>query len=353
MGGKGRSTTAARPTCHADHVTDDRDLFNGPVSLMLAKSARDVPGHAALPGGGAWEWKYDGYRLCVQAPPTGGVALWSRNGTNLSETFPDLLEAAQDQIPGGVVLDGEAVVLVDGGLSFDHLQQRMVSRRATVAALARQHPASYVAFDVLAVAGHDVRPLPWRDRRALLDELGAGLVAPLQLSPYTTDHQTALRWLAELPRGVEGVVAKGQATPYRPGQRGWLKTRAYETTDAIVGAVIGPVSHPEAIIAGRYTTDGQLRIVGRSTPLTERQAQQLAAVLEVVPAAQHPWPREIGSGHFGGGPVAITHVNPVLVVEIAADTALQAGRQRHPVRLMRLRSDMSPMDVPTGLPGGA
>ena len=322
-------------------------LFAGPVSLMLAKSTAAVPGPAALAGGCVWEWKYDGYWLCLQAPPTGGVNLWSRNGTNLSETFPDLLEAAQDQIPRGVVLDGEAVVLVDGGLSFDHLQRRMVSRRAAVAALARQHPASYVAFDVLAVAGHDVRSLPWRDRRALLDELGSGLTVPLQMSPYTTDYQTALGWLAELPRGVEGIVAKGQATPYRPGQRGWLKTRVYETTDAIVGAVIGSVGRPEAIIVGRYTTDRQFRIVGRSTPLTEHQAQQLAAALEAVPARQHPWPREIGSGHFGGGSVAITHVKPVLVVEIAADTALQAGRQRHPIRLMRLRLDLTPADVPT------
>lgn len=321
------------------------DLFTGPVSLMLARSVRGVPGHAAFAGGAEWELKYDGFRLAIQVSRSGEITLWSRNGTNLSDTFPDLVEAAGDQIPPGVVLDGEAVVLVDGGLSFDHLQRRMVSSRAAVTALARRHPASYVAFDVLAAAGHDVRALPWRARRSLLDELGEGMAPPLQLSPYTTESPTALSWLAELPPGVEGLVAKGQASSYQPGQRGWLKYRVYTTRDAIVGAVVGPVSRPEAIIAGRYTSDGQLRILGRSTPLTQHQAHQLAAVLAPIPVDRHPWPAQIGGGHFGSGPVAITHVDPVLVVEIAADTALQAGRQRHPIRLLRLRPDLSIDDL--------
>lgn len=233
-----------------------------------------------------------------------------------------------------------------GGLSFDQLQRRMVSRGSAVAALARLHPASYVVFDILAAEGTDLRSLPWRDRRTLLEELGAGFEPPLQLSPYTSDYQTALAWLADLPPGVEGVVAKGQRSTYRPGQRGWFKTRLYETWDAIVGAVVGPVSRPEAIVVGRYTADGQLRILGRSTPLSGQQARQLGAALAGVAAEHHPWPRQIGSGHFGAGPTTITHVEPVLVVEIAADTALQAGRHRHPVRLLRLRLDLDPSDIP-------
>ena len=197
------------------------DLFSGPVAVMLTKTASTLPGPTALPGGTVWEWKYDGYRAVLQAPATNGIRLWSRNGTNLADVFPDLVAAATEQIPPGVVLDGEAVVFADGTLSFDQLQHRMASRPAAVAQLAQQHPASYVAFDVLAVAGADVRQLPWRDRRLLFDELGGGFQPPLQISPYTDDHQTALDWFAALPPGIEGLVAKGQATPYQPGRRGW------------------------------------------------------------------------------------------------------------------------------------
>lgn len=85
--------------------------------------------------------------------------------------------------------------------------------------------------------------------------------------------------------------------------------------------------------------------MGRSTRLTSQQATELAAALTKVPASDHPWPTEIGDGHFGGGKVAITHVDPVLVVEVAADTALQSGRHRHPLRLNRIRTDLTPEDV--------
>ena len=275
------------------------------------------------------------------------MTYWSRNGTDLSTAFPDLVEAARDQVPAGVVLDGELVVWVDGRLSFDHLQHRMASRPAAVARLARQHPASYVAFDILAVDGTDVRGLRWRDRRQLLDELATGFEPPIQVSPYTEDQEVALEWFTALaPSGVEGLVAKGAATRYRPGERGsWVKVKHRSQVDGIVGAVIGPVRRPEAIVVGRYTAEGVLRIVGRSTALTSQQAKELAAALTEVPGSGHPWPAEIGGGHFGGGKVAITHVDPVLVVEVAADTALQAGRHRHALRLLRVRTDLAPEDV--------
>ena len=90
---------------------------------------------------------------------------------------------------------------------------------------------------------------------------------------------------------------------------------------------------------------GVLKIIGRSTALTGQQADELAAALTEVPDSAHPWPAEIGGGHFGVGQVAITHVQPVLVVEVAADTALQAGRHRHGLRLLRVRTDLTPEDI--------
>jgi ATP-dependent DNA ligase len=147
--------------------------------------------------------------------------------------------------------------------------------------------------------------------------------------------------------GVEGLVAKGAGSPYRPGSRDWIKVRSRENLDVIVGAVIGPISRPEAVIAGRYTDTGELVIVGRTTALSTRQAKQLATVLAAAAAGEHPWPSRIGSGHFGGGSVDITRVHPDVVVEVAADSALQAGRHRHPLRLLRLRPDLAADDIDT------
>ena len=321
------------------------DLFNGPVSVMLAKTQDTIPRPG--PGGGlAFEPKWDGYRGCLQMHPDGTIRLWSRNGTNLSDAFPDLVEAARLQIPAGLVLDGEVVVLVEGRLSFDHLQHRMVSSPSAAARLARSHPASYVAFDILAVGGRDVRGLRWRDRRILLDELADGFTPPLQVSPVTEDYETASEWFATLTAmGVEGLVIKSVTSRYVPAERGWVKVKHRELTDGVIGAVIGPVTRPEAIVVGRFTPDGVLMVFGRSTALNAGQAKDLASVLTPIPASQHPWPNEIGGGHFGGGMIAITHVVPRIVVEVAADSAMQAGRHRHSVRYVRRRPDLGPDDL--------
>ena len=194
----------------------------------------------------------------------------------------------------------------------------------------------------------DLRPHPWRDRRAALEDLASTWRPPLQLSPYTDDYDTALEWLVDYRvAGVEGLVAKGAGSPYRPGSRDWIKVRSRENLDVIVGAVIGPASRPEAVVAGRYTDTGELVIVGRTTALSTRQAKQLATVLTPAATGEHPWPPRIGSGHFDGGSLDITRVQPDVVVEVAADSALQAGRHRHALRLLRLRPDLAADDVDT------
>ena len=99
------------------------------------------------------------------------------------------------------------------------------------------------------------------------------------------------------------------------------------------------------MIVGRLTSAGQLVVVGRSSVLTAVQADELASVLAPVDSARHPWPEQISS-LFGGPPVILRHVNPVLVAEVSADAALQQSRWRHAVRLVRLRPDLVPADVP-------
>jgi ATP-dependent DNA ligase len=300
-----------------------------------------------MPGGSIYEPKWDGYRLVVVHGDE--LRLWSRNGTDLSDRFPDVVAAAEEQIPRGTVVDGEVVVWADGRLSFDHLQQRLVNRPERVAVLAAAAPASYVAFDLLWLDGRDLRRRPLSDRRRRLTEVASDWAPPLQLSPCTSSRSEAEAWFeAYRPAGVEGLVVKGAATAYQPGQRAWIKVKSRETREVLVGAVIGPADRPEAAVAGLRTSDGELVVVGRTTPLTDDQAGALAQLL-APPRAPHPWPDAIGAGHFGGSrkKVPITHVEPGVVVEVTADSALQAGRFRHPLRFVRPRLDLTEADLPT------
>jgi ATP-dependent DNA ligase len=145
--------------------------------------------------------------------------------------------------------------------------------------------------------------------------------------------------------GVEGLVVKGEASQYRPGKHDWLKVKNRQTTEVIVGAVIGPIEAPQAVVAGRRQ-DGQLVVVGRTTTLSERQATVLSQLLKPA-GKKHPWPDAIAAGHFGAtNKVTLTKVRPELVIEVTADPALHGGgRFRHPLRYLRPRPELTPADV--------
>jgi ATP-dependent DNA ligase len=205
-----------------------------------------------------------------------------------------------------------------------------------------------VAFDVLAVAGQDARALPLSQRRALLEELSRGWEPPLSLSPATTDPDEAARWFEDLPHtGIEGLVIKGTDQPYTPGARSWLKLKHRETVEIICGAVIGPITEPREVVAG-LVLDGELRIVGRSTPLKTAAARELARWLQ-PPRGPHPWPATVKGtalDRFNRDkePVALTVVEPV-VVEVSADTAWSGRSFRHPLRVLRARPELSPAEI--------
>jgi len=322
----------------------------GPVAVALAKPVEQLPGPHALSGGCVFEPKWDGYRAVIVRQGD-AARLWSRQGKSLTDRLRDVAAAAARMLPEGCVVDGELVALDSNGrLSFDLLQRRLVASPRTARRVLSATPSSYMAFDLLAVNGVDSRTRHWTRRRARLESL-AGSEPPLQLSPVTYDVEEAREWLEVLPEamGVEGVVVKGAVTRYYPGRREWLKVKQRDTVEVIVGGVLGPIERPEVVIAGRYrvTDDGvELVQVGRSVPLTTAQATDLAAVL--APARQgHPWPDEIGVGRWGksGKTVPLTKVDPLVVAEVTADAALQAGAWRHPLRYLRHRPDLQPADV--------
>ncbi|MGH1522874.1 hypothetical protein ACRAWC_01770 [Leifsonia sp. L25] len=192
---------------------------------MLAKSAARLPGAAALPGGTRYEPKMDGFRVAATLDEE-TVTLWSRQGKNLTRAFPEIAEALAEQVPPGYVLDGEVVRWdAAGRSSFDALQRRLVAGRR-INQLVAEEPASFVVFDMLALAGIDIREQPYDTRRQLLERLAQAWAAPLSLIAMTDDPATAGEWAVELaPNGVEGIVAKGGTQPYRPGSAAGSNTR--------------------------------------------------------------------------------------------------------------------------------
>jgi len=268
-----------------------------PYDVALARVVEQIPAPSALEGGCRYEPKWDGYRAIVSSSGD-GARIWSRRGTDLTATFPEIAGAVAEQLVPGAVLDGELVVWESGRLAFEALQERMGRGPRTAAAAARARPASLAAFDVLAVDGRDVRPKPFDARRALLVELASSWRPPLNLSPVTDDVDEAREWFeAYAAVGVEGLVVKGGAESYRGGERSWLKVKHRSTVDVVCAAVTGTLSQPQEIVAG-LPIDGDLRIVGRTTPLTPGARRRLVPLLR-RPVGEHPWPARISPGTFG------------------------------------------------------
>ncbi|MFI8308071.1 ATP-dependent DNA ligase [Streptomyces sp. NPDC085927] len=307
---------------------------------MLAAS---VPDPALLPGW-AGEPKWDGFRalVCVDA---GRVALRSRRGTEMAASFPEVVAGAV-QLPDATALDGELVVWdAAGRLAFERLQNRLARRGAGAARAAEEWPAHFVAFDLLRLSGTDTTSWPYRRRRAALESVFAArrLSAPWALCPSTTEADVVREWLTWAAVGMEGVVFKRLDAPYRPSVRGWQKYKVRETSEAIVGAVTGPLGAPRTLLLGRYDTDGRLQYVGRTTTLA-RTAGAVVAGLLVPGRRGHPWTGWSFSAGWGSqGELVVTLVGPELVMEV--DVARDAaGRWHHPARWHRTRPDLSPTD---------
>lgn len=322
-------------------------LTAGPPALALARAVPTIPVTDALPGGAMYEPKWDGYRIVISSAED-ATTLWSRQGKDLTRYFPDLAAAAEDQIPPGFIIDGEAVIWTEGRLDFEALQKRLTSSRKNLPTVVGERPASFVAFDLMQAAGTDTRGLALRDRRELLEELASWWEPPLDLSPITTDLTKATAWFETMPStGIEGLVIKGADQEYPGGERQWLKVKHYETLDVVCAAVIGPINLPEMVVAG-LPIGGELRIVGRTSLLKGQTSRALAAHLKPG-KPDHPWPEEVKSGAIDrfnstSSTTALTLVEPV-VVEVSADTAFSGSSFRHTLRYLRVRPELDPAAV--------
>jgi bifunctional non-homologous end joining protein LigD len=294
---------------------------------------------ATLPDGAGWafEFKWDGVRALLDVS-AGGVRLHSRNGNDITAAYPELVSLAADA--GDALVDGEIVALAGGLPSFELLQTRMHVRDAKQAReLALSAPVTFVAFDLLRRYGVDLTGRPYVDRRATLDRLVAERPA-WTISPFFDDGAATLA--AARQHGLEGVVAKRLAAPYRPGSRGtdWVKLRFVRAGDFVVVGWEGAADRPadlSSLVLGYYpaATHGTLDYAGKvGSGLDGRTSMRLRNALTPredcpLPAEPPPSPGRV-----------VTWCEPAIVVEVEFTAWTDDGRLRHPV-FRGLRPDKS------------
>ena len=277
-----------------------------PIEPMLAKPL----GHTLPSGEGvAFEPKWDGFR-CLVFRRADDVVLQgrgrSRDGelVDLAYAFPELVETVLAQVPAGTVLDGEIVAERSGRLDFGTLSSRLRPRSEAggpnIARLARTAPASLLLFDVLENDGVTFLGEPYQERHARLASLAAPWSPPLRLTPNTTDPAVALSWFTGFESaGVDGLIVKPLADPYRPGVRAQGKVKHQRTADVVLAGWRphvrpGPDGGPMvgSLLLGLYDEAGRLHHVGAASAFSAARRAELAVELEPLTAADaapHPW----------------------------------------------------------------
>ena len=297
-----------------------------PLKPQLALTRKELP----LGEEWAYEQKLDGFRAIVFVDGEDAY-IQSRGGKALARYFPELRFA-----PGRHVLDGELVIRDEAGnLEFDALQSRIHPAESRIALLAKEIPADYVVFDLLAEGDEALLEAPLAERRARLEALAER--AGLELSPLTGDPERAEEWL----RTTEGTMAKRLDAPYIPGKRkGMAKVKRERTIDCVAmgwrpGKEEGTVG---SLILGLYD-GGELRSVGHISGFSAEAKRSMRAMLGPLETGQSGTAEP--SRWTGGRDLEWVALRPELVIEVGYDHAA-AGRIRHGARFHRFRDDKAP-----------
>lgn len=313
-----------------------------------------APSATGIPKGDGWEYepKWDGFRTLVFRDGD-EVALISRGAKPMTRYFPEVLPAFRELREAQVVLDGELVVVGAGGLDFGALQQRIHPADSRVRMLSEATPAWYVAFDLLAEGGEDLRGKPLGERRKRLERLLKGVKQPIFLTPYTRDHSTAESWFERFEgAGLDGVIAKSWSGPYVPGKRLWVKIKHQRTADCIVigwrksidGGSLG------SLLLGLYDKKGTMHYVGHTSSFSAAERKELIAKLKPLEMEIPESEWKANPGRMPGGlsrwsrgkETEWVAVRPELVCEVAYDKLEAGERFRHATRFLRWRTDKPP-----------
>jgi ATP-dependent DNA ligase len=331
-----------------------------PVQPMLAKSVKGIPDPEKY-GGLSFEPKWDGFR-CIVFKDGDDVELASRNTKPLTRYFPEVVAAMQEQLPERCVLDGEIFVSIGDRLEFEVLQERIHPAKSRIDMLAEKTPASYVAFDLLALGDESYAEQPFSDRRAALEKALGGLDGPCFLTRTTTDPAEAEAWFHQFEgAGLDGVVAKPLGATYQPNARTMLKIKHERTADVVVaGYREHKTSTPErpllgSLLLGLYS-EGKLQHIGVSASFTEKRRAELIEELQplVVPIEDHPWgewqewaianPDRVPgtqSRWSQGKDLSFTPLRPERVIEVGYEH-MEGRRFRHTAHFKRWRPDRDP-----------
>ena len=345
-----------------------------PVQPMLAKSVKGIPDPSKFDDGLSFEPKWDGFR-CLVFKDGDEVELTSRNTKPLSRYFPEVVSAIQEQLPHRCVLDGELFVAIGSRLEFEVLQERIHPAESRITMLAEKTPASFVAFDMLAIGDESLVDQPFSVRRARMEQELLGLTGPTYLTRTTTDAEEAQSWFEQFEgAGLDGVVAKPMGAPYQPNARTMLKIKHERTADVVLaGYRLHKTSTPErpllgSMLLGLYA-DGELQHVGVSASFTEARRAELIEELTPLecPISEHPWGKWSRDGDASrsstqgsewaianpdrvpgtqsrwsqGKDLSFTPLRPERVLEVKYD-AMEGRRFRHTAHFKRWRPDRDP-----------
>src|SRR3989454_344747 len=334
--------------------------FAPPLTPMLSGAAN------ALRGCDGWQsdHKWEGFRTLVFRDGD-EIMMQSRDGKPMNRYFPELVAPLAASLPERCVVDGEIVIVSAGGLDFEALLLRIHPAASRVQLLAGQMPASFVAWDLLALGDEDLRGEPLAVRRERLEQEPARAAPPVHVSPATRDRAVAEDWFRRFEgAGLDGVMAKRLDAPYRAGERTMIKVKHTRTADCVVagfrwhkngaGTMVG------SLLLGLYDDEGTLHHVGVTAAFTNAMRKQLVA--ELGPLREHaleghPWRNwaEADANAKGqrlpgatsrwnrGKDLSWEPLRPERVCEVAYEH-MQGTRFRHAAQFVRWRPDKRPQD---------
>jgi ATP-dependent DNA ligase len=325
-----------------------------PVAPMLAKPVAEIP------AGQHYEPKWDGFRSIIFRDGD-EVEIGSRNERPMTRYFPEVVAAVLANFPPRAVIDGE-IVIADAErntLDFEALQQRIHPAASRVRLLSEQTPASFIAFDLLALDDVDLTKEPLIRRREQLERALAAAAPPVHITPATTDVDTARRWFEVFEgAGLDGLIAKPLDLTYQPDKRVMSKIKHERTADCVLAGYRLHKSGPDAIgslLLGLYDERNVLASVGvvGAFPMPTRKALFRELQPLVTDLQGHPWdwaahfggertPRKNeGSRWNNGKDLSFVPLRPERVVEVRYDY-MEGVRFRHTTQFVRWRPDRDP-----------
>jgi ATP-dependent DNA ligase len=325
-----------------------------PIKPMLAKSV------GSIPVGQHYEPKWDGFRSIIFRDGD-DVEIGSRNELPMTRYFPEVIEAVKANFPDRAVIDGEIVIadLTSNRLDFEALQQRIHPAASRIMLLAAETPASFVAFDLLALGDEDLTARPLSERRAALEEALDRARPPVYVTPATRDPQLAAQWFDQFEgAGLDGLIAKPLDLTYQPDKRVMAKIKHERTADCVLAGYRLHKSGPDAIgslLLGLHDEHGTLVSVGvvGAFPMARRRELLIELRPLVTTFDDHPWawarqeeghrtPRKSESSRWNAGKdLSFVPLRPERVLEVRYDY-MEGVRFRHTTQFMRWRPDREP-----------